>query len=241
MIGVVAHQGWQIEGGRQSGLPLREQIAEALIGVLRRAKAGELTHGPQPPAVHRRMNAARVRGLAGIAEIAIRIPAGKIGRSVHALNRKAGNGGELRLTLGIFFQCRPQRIFFPGFLFGGRRAVRGSRLGRCYGLRCFLGMIAHGQALAHPAAAAAFMLCERWRPSKRCRALVATAIPPIGNENGAYFWPSPSGNRFNRSSVPTTLPCSVPGISVSFSTSPCLASAMVTRFTSSVRATARSY
>src|SRR5229473_4444402 len=60
----------------------------------------------------------------------------------------------------------------------------------------------------------------------------------IHDERRAYFWPLPSVNRF---SLPTTLPCNVPGMNVSLSTSPCLASAMVTRFTSRVRPTARSY
>src|SRR5712671_322786 len=66
-------------------------------------------------------------------------------------------------------------------------------------------------------------------------------FPVFGAKKGTYFWALPSGNRFIRSSVPTTLPWSVPGISVSLSTSPCLASAMDTRLTSRVRPTARSY
>src|SRR5260370_38587373 len=51
-----------------------------------------------------------------------------------------------------------------------------------------------------------------------------------------YFWPA-----LNESfSVPTTGPCRVPGMRVSRSASPVLASAMVTRLTSRVRPTARS-
>jgi len=52
-----------------------------------------------------------------------------------------------------------------------------------------------------------------------------------------YFWPALEKSF----SVPTTWPCNVPGMSVSRSTSsPVLASAIVTRLTSRVRPTARS-
>ena len=39
MIGVVAHQRGQIEGDGEAGLALREQIAEALVGVARRSRS----------------------------------------------------------------------------------------------------------------------------------------------------------------------------------------------------------
>ena len=65
MVGVVAHQRGQIEGDGKAGLALREQIAEALVGVFGGAEAGELAHGPEASAIHRGMNAARVRRLAG--------------------------------------------------------------------------------------------------------------------------------------------------------------------------------
>ena len=78
VVGVIAHQRRQIERDRKPGLALREQIAEALVGVLGGAKAGELAHGPQAAAIHGGMNAARVGRLAGIAEVALRVPAGEI-------------------------------------------------------------------------------------------------------------------------------------------------------------------
>src|SRR5258706_8350351 len=74
------------------------------------------------------------------------------------LNRKARNGGELRLALGIFIQSGAQRTFFPGFLFGGGFAVRGSWLCVSYGLCRFLGMIAHSAPVS---CGRYFMLCER--------------------------------------------------------------------------------
>src|SRR5216683_2313642 len=72
---------------------------------------------------HRRVNPARVRRLARIAEVAVRIPSRKISGRVQALNGKAGNRGEFRLALGIFLKRGPQRIFFPSFFFRGRLAA----------------------------------------------------------------------------------------------------------------------
>ncbi len=69
VVGVVAHQRREVEGGREAGLPVREQELEALVGLARAAEAGELAHGPQAAAVHRGVHAARVGILAGIAEV----------------------------------------------------------------------------------------------------------------------------------------------------------------------------
>src|SRR5258706_7438400 len=117
MIGVVAHQGRQIKSSGKPGLSLREQIPEALVGIFGGAESGELPHGPQAPAMHCGMNAARVRRLAGIAKIAVWIPARKIGWRVQPLNWEAGNRGELGLALWIFRQRRRQRLLLPRFLF----------------------------------------------------------------------------------------------------------------------------
>ena len=113
MVGVVAHQRGQIEGHGKPGLPLREQIAKAAIGILGRAEARELAHGPQPAAIHRGVNAARVRRLAGIAEIALGIPIREVGLGVEPPNRIARDGGEFRRALRRFLECGPQRVFFP--------------------------------------------------------------------------------------------------------------------------------
>ena len=71
MVGVVAHQRGQVEGHGKAGLSLREQVAEARVGILGGAEAGELAHGPQAAAVHAGVDAARVGRLAGQAEIAV--------------------------------------------------------------------------------------------------------------------------------------------------------------------------
>ena len=39
VVAVVAHQRRHVEVGRQAGLPLRDQIFEALVGVLRRCRS----------------------------------------------------------------------------------------------------------------------------------------------------------------------------------------------------------
>ena len=47
MIGVVTHQRRQIEGHREPGLALAQQIAIAAVGFLGRGEPGELPHGPE--------------------------------------------------------------------------------------------------------------------------------------------------------------------------------------------------
>ena len=70
VVGVVAHERGHVEGGREPGLAVLGEVAEALVRLLRRAEAGELPHRPEAAAVHRRIDAARERVLAGVAEVA---------------------------------------------------------------------------------------------------------------------------------------------------------------------------
>ena len=86
MVGVVAHQRRHVEGGREAGLPVLEQVAEARVRLLGRAEAGELPHRPEPAAVHRRVDAARERIRPGVPEVAVvvdraRCPACRAARS----------------------------------------------------------------------------------------------------------------------------------------------------------------
>ena len=80
VIGVVAHQRRHVEGRRESRLAVLGQVAEALVRLLRRAETGELAHRPQASAVHRRIDAAGERVLAGIAEVAAVLDADVLGR-----------------------------------------------------------------------------------------------------------------------------------------------------------------
>ena len=86
VVGVVAHQRRHVEGGREPGLAVVEQVAEALVRLGRGAEAGELAHRPELAAVHRRIDAARERVDAGIAEVAVVVdrrpcPASRAARS----------------------------------------------------------------------------------------------------------------------------------------------------------------
>ena len=69
VIGVAAHLGRQIERDRQALAALREQELVAAVGLGGGAEAGVLAHRPQLAAVHRRLHAARVRELAGRAQL----------------------------------------------------------------------------------------------------------------------------------------------------------------------------
>src|ERR1700726_720594 len=94
MVGVVAHECRQLESDGKSGLALRKQVSETRVGILGRAKSGELAHGPPPAAIHRWVNAARVRGLARLAQVALRVPVCEIGWGIKLTDGMAGYGGE---------------------------------------------------------------------------------------------------------------------------------------------------
>ena len=64
VVGVVAELRRQVEGDREPGLPAVEQVAEALVRLLRRGEARVLAHRPRPAAVHVGVGAARERVLA---------------------------------------------------------------------------------------------------------------------------------------------------------------------------------
>ncbi len=99
VVGVVAHQRRHVEGRREARLPVVEQVAEALVRLLGGAEAGELAHRPELPAVHRRVDAARERIDARVAEVAVVVDLDVLGR-VERLVRKAGDRrGELALAL----------------------------------------------------------------------------------------------------------------------------------------------
>ena len=74
MIGVVSHLRRQIERDAQSADAVREQVPVPRVGFGGRAEAGVLPHRPEAAAVHGRMNAARERKLAGLAELDRSIP-----------------------------------------------------------------------------------------------------------------------------------------------------------------------
>ena len=93
------------------GLAVRGQVAEALVRLLRRAEARELAHRPQPAAVHRRVDAARERELAGPAEVALVVDVDVVGR-VERLVLDAGDRGE-ELALPLRRRLVPTRATRP--------------------------------------------------------------------------------------------------------------------------------
>ena len=80
VIGVVAHQRRHVEGSREPRLAVLEQVAEALVRLLRGAEARELPHRPEPAAVHRRIDAPRERIHARIAEVALVVELDRVRR-----------------------------------------------------------------------------------------------------------------------------------------------------------------
>ena len=102
MVGVMAHQRRHVERGREAGLAVLEQVVEALVGLRGGAEARELAHRPQPAAVHRRVDPARERILAGQPDriVVSADPVGQIGRGVQRPDRLPGQRGERGVALG---------------------------------------------------------------------------------------------------------------------------------------------
>ena len=80
-VTVVAHQRGHVEGHRQPGLAVVEEEAVALVGVGGAPEPGELAHRPQLSAVHRLVDAARVRVLTGGTEVAVDVDPGDARRA----------------------------------------------------------------------------------------------------------------------------------------------------------------
>ncbi len=93
MVGVVAHQRGHVERGREAGLAVIEQVVKAPVGLGGVAEAGELAHRPQTAAVHRSIDTARVRVLAGQPDRRLGIR-GEIGLGVQRLDRLAGDASR---------------------------------------------------------------------------------------------------------------------------------------------------
>ena len=99
VIRVVPHQARHVEGRGQSRLAVVEQVTEALVRLLCGPEPGELAHRPQPPAVHRAVDAPRERELTRDADRLVRVSR-QVAVGVQRLDRLAGQGRERRLALG---------------------------------------------------------------------------------------------------------------------------------------------
>ena len=120
MVGVVAHQGGHVERGREPGLPVLEEVAEADVRLLGRAEAGELPHRPELAPVHGRVDAARVGEDARVAEVTLVVGGDGVGR-VERLDREARHRREERVPLGGGLV----EVATPGFGAVETRAVLG--------------------------------------------------------------------------------------------------------------------
>jgi len=112
-IRVVAHLRGQVEGDRQPRLALLEQVAEALVGLARGREAGVLTHGPQPAAVHRRLDTTRIGVLTGEAEGLVGRQIGRVGGVVDVSDLDIGRGGEALAPLAAALERLGARRVAP--------------------------------------------------------------------------------------------------------------------------------
>ena len=114
VVGVEAHQRRHVERGREAGLAVLQQIAEAGVRLLGAAEAGELPHRPEPAAVHRGIDAARERIDAREAEVALVVDLDVVGRVERLVLEPGDRREELAVPLGL-------RLVELALPLGGRR------------------------------------------------------------------------------------------------------------------------
>ena len=102
---IAAHQRRQIEGDAQAGAAGGEQRLVARVGVFRRAEPRKLPHRPQLAAVAGGVDAARVRKLAGIAQVARVVHVRDALGGVQAIDRAPGDRREVPCMLGRGFHA----------------------------------------------------------------------------------------------------------------------------------------
>ena len=112
VVRVVAGLRRQVERRREPGLAVGQQLTEALVGLLGGSEAGVLAHGPEPPAVHRRLHAARERVLAREPDVVEVVDTLDIERCVEPLRLRRG-GLERLPALGEASEDLGQRTLFP--------------------------------------------------------------------------------------------------------------------------------
>ena len=125
-VRVVAHLGRQVERDREARLAVVEQVTEPAVGLLGRREARVLAHRPEAAAVHRGLDAAGERVLAGSAEVAVLVEASRVGRGVEVSDDEARRSLESRLALGRSLERLGSERLAPPF--AGR--IEASPVGR---------------------------------------------------------------------------------------------------------------
>ena len=82
------------------GLAVVEQVVEPRVRLLRGPEAGELPHRPEPTAIHRRVDAARERIRARVAEVALVVDLDRVGRLERLVLDPRDRGEELAFPFG---------------------------------------------------------------------------------------------------------------------------------------------
>ena len=98
VVGIVAHQRGHVERRREARLTVFEQVAEPPVGLPGIAEPGELTHRPQPAAIHRLVHATGVGKRSRTAQGDRRIRR-QVRLGVQRLHRITGERGEQGVTL----------------------------------------------------------------------------------------------------------------------------------------------
>ena len=113
MIGIHPNLRGQIKRYRKPSRPLRQQIFVALVRFVGVAHARVLPHGPQTPAIHRRLHAAREGILPRVANRIFDIGTSEIRWKVHRLHRNVRGGlyGKRRSRIyGLVFHRDPKPL-----------------------------------------------------------------------------------------------------------------------------------
>ena len=92
VIGVETDLRGQIEGDREPGGAVRQQVLVALVRFLGVAEAGVLAHGPEPAAVHGGLHAAGKGIIAGVSDLAFLVASVQIGGRVERADGDVGGG-----------------------------------------------------------------------------------------------------------------------------------------------------
>ena len=90
VVGVVANLRRKVEGHREAGLALVEQVAVATVRLLGVTETGVLSHRPEPAAIHRRLDAAGERKFARVSELRRVAPIGKFIGRVECVDQRSG-------------------------------------------------------------------------------------------------------------------------------------------------------